>query len=77
MSWKTKSNVEILASPVKGGDRVQTNLSSSEVRGRISKDFKDVQGLCDLSVINFMERNQLYTSKARDIELELNIDNKK
>ena len=115
LSWESRSNVQVLASPVKGGDRVTTNLSSSEVRWRIDnaagsypnpnlqhgkqntanrnakecsgsastsgsgagerrwtwKFGNSVQGLCDLTVINFMERHRLYTSKARDIKLEI------
>ena len=82
--WLQKSNVEVLASPVKGGDRVTTNLSSSEVRWRIDRTSEvkgqtiprtsfgnRVQGLCDLSVINFMERHCLYTRNARNVEVEM------
>lgn len=105
-SWAERSNVDVLRSSVKNGDRVTTNLSSSEVRWRINnadesnkkerelendadvdgggddhrrvneqniKFGNSIQGLCDLSVINFMERQRLYTSNTRDIELEMKI----
>jgi hypothetical protein len=102
---------------VQGGNRVTTNLSSSEVRWRIDNagmyasatsrpslryphydqnDHREqhqehqspherherqwtwtfgnsVQGLCDLSVINFMERHRLYTSNPRDIALDMKV----